>query len=915
MKIRSIALKAAGTFALLGTLWIIGTDLAASYLAPDLAQLAIFQLIKGIVFIFLASALLYHFLSSRLLRQQMNLAEELRRTEELEALAEISSTALAPGSIDQVLQKAVRRVAEILDYDVAFVLECLPERKPHGLSVRAVHGMPLDHVPRIELQDHPSHDGNSYQIEAADVDRRRYLIFPEESNAIFKSGFAADIRTSSDEFGYLAVFDEDEFAPSSVDRTTLRSLADVIGLALARQETHESLRMRAEQNKALTELGERALRIQDLDTLFDSATAMVADQLRADFSKLFAYEPDHQKLRLVSGVGWDEGRVGSTMLDAGGASQAGYTLSVDEPVIVEDFRTEDRFEVPELLRSHNVISSLSAVIQGRNQAYGVIGADTESRRTFTEDDVAFLQSVGNILSEAVQRLESERRSEFQAQLLESVGEAVIATDNEGVVRYWNPGAERLYGWNRDEVIGQSIQELNVTPSDRRRAEEIMATVRGGEAWSGEFLVRDREGEVFPAQVTNTPIRDQKGAMIGIVGVSRDLRDLRAVERKLAESEAFHRMVLANISDAVFLTDEDGEFKYVCVNTQHIFGYSHQQIEQMGNIRQLLDGDLLVGSETLEREGLATNLEVQIRDKEGAPHDLLVNVKRVRIRGGTRLYTCRDITQRKWAEEALAESEARYRSLTEDVLDSSEVGTFILDSDFKVVWINQAIEEFFGIRREKVIGEDKRRLIDESIRGLMENPEQFRSRLVASYDDNTYEEKFECHITGANGQEERWLQHWSQPIQHGLYKGGRIEHYADITDRKRVEMELEQALERFQLVARTTQAALWDYHIEEDWTWRSPAYATAFGYDPEQIDTSFEYWTSRIHPEDRERVLDSLNEWIESGEETWTSEYRFRSVVGSFAWVYDRGFAILDEKGETYRSMGSMIDISDRKRAE
>lgn len=142
------------------------------------------------------------------------------------------------------------------------------------------------------------------------------------------------------------------------------------------------------------------------------------------------------------------------------------------------------------------------------------------------------------------------------------------------------------------------------------------------------------------------------------------------------------------------------------------------------------------------------------------------------------------------EQALQASEARYRSLTDDVLDTSEIGTFILDANFEVVWVTEATEEFFGINRDEVIGADKRQLIDDHIGHIFEDSQTFVDTVLATYDDNTYVEEFECHVLAGENREERWLAHWSQPIESGTYEGGRIEHYTDITNRKRHEEQLQ-----------------------------------------------------------------------------------------------------------------------------
>jgi len=157
---------------------------------------------------------------------------------------------------------------------------------------------------------------------------------------------------------------------------------------------------------------------------------------------------------------------------------------------------------------------------------------------------------------------------------------------------------------------------------------------------------------------------------------------------------------------------------------------------------------------------------------------------------------RDITERKKIQEALAESEAKYRTLFErysslinDAIDSLESGILILDRDFKVVWINKAVEKFLGVDRDNLIGEDKRKAIQEKMKHVFEDPERFEKTLFTAYDNNTHVENFECHVLPTKYREERFLVHWSILIKTGAYAGGRIEHYYDITVLKQIEQQL------------------------------------------------------------------------------------------------------------------------------
>src|SRR3954447_20420215 len=96
-----------------------------------------------------------------------------------------------------------------------------------------------------------------------------------------------------------------------------------------------------------------------------------------------------------------------------------------------------------------------------------------------------------------QSIEDEIR--FRSELLDAVGQAVLATDLDGRVIYWNRAAEAMYGFTAGEMIGQRARLL-VPPDMVDYADVILARVRAGESWSGEFLVRRKDGTSFPAYI-------------------------------------------------------------------------------------------------------------------------------------------------------------------------------------------------------------------------------------------------------------------------------------------------------------------------------------------------------------------------------------------------------------------------------
>jgi len=276
----------------------------------------------------------------------------------------------------------------------------------------------------------------------------------------------------------------------------------------------------------------------------------------------------------------------------------------------------------------------------------------------------------------------------------------------------------------------------------------------------------------------------------------------------------------------------------------------------------------------------------------------------------------EISVRKQAEQKLAKSELRYRSLTDDVLDSSSVGIFILDSDFKIVWVNKSLELFFGIRKEDIIGKDKRKLIRERFKDIFEDLQEFVKKVFATYENNSYIENFECHVLAAGSRKERWLEHWSQPIGSGLYKGGRIEHYTDITERKRANEAIRQSEEKYRLLSERVPVVVYAALPDESSTnlFVSGRVEELTGYKAEEVLADADLWGNIIHPDDHEYVWTTIHEHRRSKSEL-DVEYRIITRSSEVRWIRDSAVPMLDESGEIAQIAGFMEDITERKQAE
>jgi two-component system sensor histidine kinase UhpB len=122
-------------------------------------------------------------------------------------------------------------------------------------------------------------------------------------------------------------------------------------------------------------------------------------------------------------------------------------------------------------------------------------------------------------------------------------------------------------------------------------------------------------------------------------------------------------------------------------------------------------------------------------------------------------------------------------------------------------------------------------------------------------------------------------------------------------------------QRFESAALAATDAIWDLNLDARVMWWSEGIQKLFGYRPEDVSSKFEWWLQRIHPDDRDRVAQSIRCVVESGGRAWSGEYRFRRRDDSYAVVLDRGFIIPDASGKPARLVGGMSDISERRMAE
>jgi signal transduction histidine kinase len=241
------------------------------------------------------------------------------------------------------------------------------------------------------------------------ADEARFPRLRSASAAGLRSGFALSIRLNGRVVAVIEFLSCELRHPDPDVLEMVTALGGVLGHFMERKKAEEALQAHTRQQQAVAALGEYALATPDLGAVMDEAVVVIARTLDVEYCKVLELLPGGEALWLRAGVGWAKGLVGRTMVPSGADSQAGYTLRVETPIIVGDLRSEHRFSGPPLLREHGVVSGMSVIVPGLTKPFGVLGAHTITQRTFTDDDVHFLQAVANVLAAALRRRDTEER--------------------------------------------------------------------------------------------------------------------------------------------------------------------------------------------------------------------------------------------------------------------------------------------------------------------------------------------------------------------------------------------------------------------------------------------------------------------------------------------------------------------------
>ena len=487
-------------------------------------------------------------------------------------------------------------------------------------------------------------------------------------------------------------------------------------------------------------------------------------------------------------------------------------------------------------------------------------------------------AISTIVRDVSVHYEAEKARALLASVVESSGDAIHAVNLDGTVISWNRGAEALFGYTAEEVIGRSIAIL-APPGRNLEVPSFMGAVARGEhvAPFDTFLC-GKDGHNIDVSLSISPIRNSAGEVTGASAIARDISQRKQAERALQDAEKKYRDIFEKALEGMCQTTLEGRFVSANPAVARILGYDSP--EELISMVTDMARDVWVNPDErmkylrlLEETGSVRGFECQLKRKDGRHIWVSINHRLVCGADGCVLYLegfMEDISERRRAEAALRDSL--------DLLKESQaiggLGSYVLDIGTGEWTSSDVLDEIFGIGKEykrtvagwiHLIHPDDRAMMNAA---FMEQ--------VAGKGRNSYKE---FRILRQTDQAERWI--------HGIGRmelGGKGQPMKlrgvvkDITESKLSEMQLRDSEERYRTTFQMHLDAIDICRVEDGrFIDVNEAFVRITGFAREDVigRTAMEIgiWND---PSDRQKLLDALRR--NQGRCTFEAPYRNREGI-------------------------------------
>jgi len=366
--------------------------------------------------------------------------------------------------------------------------------------------------------------------------------------------------------------------------------------------------------------------------------------------------------------------------------------------------------------------------------------------------------------------------------------AMVVTDLESVVEEFSPGAEAVFGYRREEIVGKHVAPLHHYSRLEEFPEHIERLKRQRDGFTMETELIRKSGESFPALFTLQPLFDNQGNLIGTLGVTVDISDLKETEEKLRLSESKFRGLVENANDIVFTTSQEGTFHFVSSNWENILGHSPDE-EVIG--KSVLDfvhpedhPKLYFKTRELISQGsLEAEIEYRVKHKNGTWrwHASRLSLMERKASDPFILGIARDITERKHVEEALVKSEERFQKMLSVIPDMVSIH----DQEMNIVYSNW--KGLAGVPPEYQVLNTK---CYRTYRGYDDICPDCRAKKVLETGESY---KAELELPEGNWVDLRIIPMMDKDNQVELF----VEWVRDITERKQMELALQKSRDELQ----------------------------------------------------------------------------------------------------------------------